>query len=73
MLLEDYKCDINAKKSKICFYHRISGIFIQKLKLVYLNGQILYCTKSKNDVCTKQVVSANEVSMKVDMVLFSSR
>ena len=73
MLFEDYKCDIIARNLIFAFTIGNLADTFKNLKISLSKWPNLYCTKSKNNVYTKQVFSANKVSMKLDMVLFSSR
>ena len=73
MLFEDSKCDINSKNLTIAFTIGNLADSFKNLKISLSKRPNLYCTKSKNDVYTKQVFYANTESMKLDVVLFASR
>ena len=73
MLFEDSKIDINAKNLIFTFTIGNLADSFKNLKISLSKQTNLYCTKSKNDVYTKQVFYANKESMKLDVVLFSSR
>ena len=73
MLFEDSKIDINAKNLIFTFTIGNLADSFKNLKIGLFKRPNLYCTKSKNDVYTKQVFYANKESMKLDVVLFSSR
>ena len=73
MVFEGSKYDINAKNQIITFTIGNLANSFKNLKINLAKWPMLYCTKRKNDVYTKQVFYANTESMKLDMVLFASR
>ena len=73
MLFEDSKCDIDAKNLSIAFTMGNLADSFKNLKISLSKRPNLYCTISKNDVYTEQVFYANRESMKLYVVLFSSR
>ena len=72
MLFEDFRCDTNAKNLIVAFTIGNLADSFKNLKISLAKWPNLYCTKSKNDIYTKQVFYVNKESMKLDVVLFSS-
>ena len=73
MLFEGSKCDINTKHVILAFTIGNLADSFKNLKISVSKQPNLYCTKSKNDVYTKQVFYANTECMKLSVVLFASR
>ena len=73
MVFEGSKYDINAKNQIITFTIGNLANSFKNLKINLAKWPMLYCTKRKNDVYTKQVFYANTECMKLSVVLFASR